>query len=646
MRKQGRQLHFTLGPVQGFVAQARRTKDLWSGSFLLSYLAGQAMYAVIKAGGAILFPSVQDQDRITDPLLSAIAAFEEKSATIEGCSIGSIPNRFKAEIPPDFSPLQCEEAVLAAWRRLAQAVWDSYVCEAARSGKETEAIWKRQVEHFWDMAWVVSEEDGNDLLDRRKNWRSHVPPPEEGDKCISMGNWQEISGFVRCSERHAQDHFWAEIKEKVSDLNLRSDERLCAIAMIKRMFPEVAVQAIGWPVPLTYPSTTYLAAVHWMEDIMKTQPQQATEFATAATRKGLTVSSDKLPGNIDCLRRLVDANPRLRGFAALNGNHFFEDTLLNDRLWSDGTRMQRFELRTGLVELYKQNEGDSKPNPYYAVLLMDGDSLGGLLQGEGQGKETATVISRALARFSSNVEATVRRHNGVLLYAGGDDVLALLPLEDALGAAVELRQRYLAAFRETAFPDHKTTISASIVYAHCNAALKTVLNRAHYMLDEVAKEETGRDSLAVNVWRASGPGIQWSAPWTQIVTGPKNLIDDMVEQFVGQAGADRHFNSAFFYNMQERYEELFNQTTGDDAFKAADQAKILAAEYLKNRDREAKDIKIDELMERMDTLLKICRRFRRRVSKDASEPPEIVYSGFSADGALLVRFLAEKGVCR
>ncbi|MDQ3773077.1 MAG: hypothetical protein M3461_01130 [Pseudomonadota bacterium] len=34
----GRILHFTLGPVQGFVAQARRTRDLWGGSFLLSWL--------------------------------------------------------------------------------------------------------------------------------------------------------------------------------------------------------------------------------------------------------------------------------------------------------------------------------------------------------------------------------------------------------------------------------------------------------------------------------------------------------------------------------------------------------------------------------------------------------------------------------
>lgn len=50
--------HFTIGPVQGFVAQARRTRDLWAGSFLLSWLAGQAMAAVFNQGGTITFPDV------------------------------------------------------------------------------------------------------------------------------------------------------------------------------------------------------------------------------------------------------------------------------------------------------------------------------------------------------------------------------------------------------------------------------------------------------------------------------------------------------------------------------------------------------------------------------------------------------------
>lgn len=60
MNQQDQYFHFTLGPVQGFVAQARRTRDFWAGSFLLSWLSAVAMQAVIKQQGEIIFPKVSD----------------------------------------------------------------------------------------------------------------------------------------------------------------------------------------------------------------------------------------------------------------------------------------------------------------------------------------------------------------------------------------------------------------------------------------------------------------------------------------------------------------------------------------------------------------------------------------------------------
>ena len=52
-----RLLHFTLGPVQSFVAQARRTSDLWAGSLLLSWLAGQAMKRSSPTAAISRFPA-------------------------------------------------------------------------------------------------------------------------------------------------------------------------------------------------------------------------------------------------------------------------------------------------------------------------------------------------------------------------------------------------------------------------------------------------------------------------------------------------------------------------------------------------------------------------------------------------------------
>ena len=95
-------LHFTIGPVQGFVAQSRRTRDLLASSFMLSYLAGHGMVDIIRAGGEIQFPHVQEshnthqEKQIVDSLLQAINETVDGSSKNEGPWIGSLPNRFRA----------------------------------------------------------------------------------------------------------------------------------------------------------------------------------------------------------------------------------------------------------------------------------------------------------------------------------------------------------------------------------------------------------------------------------------------------------------------------------------------------------------------------------------------------------------------
>ncbi|EDN72694.1 conserved hypothetical protein [Beggiatoa sp. SS] len=95
--------HFTLGPVQGFVAQARRTRDFWAGSFILSWLSAVAMSAVRAQEGKILFPKPDE---------NFLAWLGDKTAQKSGDAPhqGNIPNRFKAEVNPDFEPLKIEES--------------------------------------------------------------------------------------------------------------------------------------------------------------------------------------------------------------------------------------------------------------------------------------------------------------------------------------------------------------------------------------------------------------------------------------------------------------------------------------------------------------------------------------------------------
>jgi len=156
-------LVFTLGPVQGFVAQSRRTRDLWAGSFLLSYLSGQAMNAVIEAGGEILKPTVMSGQEIIDPLLKAInqknlneIPDKLKETPTESPILGTLPNQFKARVDKGFDANLCVKAIYNKWYEIAWLVWNRFVKDHATI--HTEAIWKRQIDNFWEIAWVMADE--------------------------------------------------------------------------------------------------------------------------------------------------------------------------------------------------------------------------------------------------------------------------------------------------------------------------------------------------------------------------------------------------------------------------------------------------------------------------------------------------------
>ena len=129
-------LHFSIGPVQGFIAETRRVRDLWASSFLLSWLSAHAMQVVIDGGrGEIVFPEAHD-----DPVLKALS--KNGGAPF----IGTVPNRFKAKSPDLTAGETAAIAVRDKWRELANAVWDEFVGKHAKDGTGTRDIWDRQVE--------------------------------------------------------------------------------------------------------------------------------------------------------------------------------------------------------------------------------------------------------------------------------------------------------------------------------------------------------------------------------------------------------------------------------------------------------------------------------------------------------------------
>lgn len=621
--------HFTLGPVQGFVAQARRTRDFWAGSFLLSWLAGAAMQTVIEQKGDIVFPT-PDEDYLK--------WLKGQGRGKKPPRQGGIPNRFKAKVNQDFKPELVVETVKQAWRTLAEAVWQKDLQRHCQLYPATREIWDRQINGFWEIAWAIGDDDY--LLDQRKNWRTQLPPIEAGIKCSVMSGWQELSGLITPNSEELKK-FWQPLRKDYGR-DLAEDENLCAIAFVKRRFPhcfeQVKVKDMpgnwtlhGWPVNAQTPSTLDLAAANWLTHTIIDNQE--------STLNRLHQAADALFEPHDCgINRLkcVKEAYKVRAMQHLNSNALFSHVLENKKECPNSNAARQMK------DAIKKLAQPTLPAPFYAILLMDGDSLGELL------RESGAKVSNALDCFTKQVPDIVYKRNGFLIYAGGDDVLALLPLEDALQCAADIRQCYLKAFKTQDLP---STISAAIEYAHVKTPLTRILGDAHHLLDDIAKEGRGRDAIAVRVWKPGGQALEWAMPWEKALIKDSNQLK--IAQIANQFAGDKsEFSSKFFYRIRERFDLLNpeknkHEEWGNESaiFSEDDAVALLAVDYLASGINEGcKKLKIKDAKDIIQPLLEQCRPVTRH--KNESAVNFSISNRLEVDGALLVRFLAHKGVER
>ncbi|WP_372053179.1 type III-B CRISPR-associated protein Cas10/Cmr2 (plasmid) [Tistrella mobilis] len=636
----------SITPVQEFVGQARRTRDLWAGSYLLSWLSAQAMAAVKEAGGEIVMPQVDD-----DPMIRLLIHRNGVTPPV----VGSLPNQFTARLPVGVGPEICREAVQGAWRKLAEAVWCKFVkpVKELSNFHDLSAVWTQQIEGFWEIAWVVvppvGGEDGRqtlkragDLLRRRKLWRSHLLPDEYatlgregGDHCQLMPDWRELSGYARSGHATEQDAFWAELRERAGDtVQLAEGERLCAPALVKRLFPilmpNVLRDKIGW-VPgndsgriCSWPSTRYMAVLPWLRRVANTPFIDRFLDLVGGDFQSESRSAEHLASDLGRIGRL-------------DGNLFDRDALRNTKDFpiadnDAGDRRMKLEAaRAALVTA----AGIGEPATHYALLLMDGDRIGEALAQAGPG-----AIATLFKRFGEQVTQTIRRHDGICIYAGGDDVLALLSVPDAVTCACELRRHWTGAAEAAMGEGSRPTISAAVIFAEATVPLRLVLARAHEVLDEVAKNGNGRDSLAADIIRGGDFSRSWVSQWDA----------PGVEAFAGFASgqhAPLAASSGLLHAIGGRFGapvlDLFADGGHDDDFE-----RLLAQAHLRNRSRDlpAMDAPGGDLSE--EARLKIAREEIRPLVALLREVPGGAGARreprLNPDAALFLRFFARQSV--
>jgi CRISPR-associated protein Cmr2 len=190
------------------------------------------------------------------------------------------------------------------------------------------------------------------------------------------------------------------------------------------------------------------------------------------------------------------------------------------------------------------------------------------------------AISEGLASFSLKLVRWVveERFPGRLVYAGGDDVLALVPMEHALAAARELRALFsgealigpngalevqfgnCAASGYLWFQGEPTltmgptaTASIGIAIAHHLSPLDAALNAAREA-EKAAKVLYDRNALCVHLLKRSGEHVRVGAQWFYSDGYPKNAGagDSQWQQPVGNEVSD---TVALLEDVRERLRE-------------------------------------------------------------------------------------------
>lgn len=653
---------FSLTPVQDFIGRARKLRDFWTGSLILSWLAFEGIRQVICDLGSdhVLYPSL-----IGQPLVNRMLEQECRFDLLEdrplqsekAAGVASFPNKFVCLVPAGEEggvAQSIQESILNAWLNLGKGMLKEVEYIVNRKDPYVSGQFPRQMENYWDLHWsatpLVTEQtlpQVQELLHReiwqkpRQFWedskklpvaplaagafygvthalaqswlaagktrRTNRRPEEDGIKCGLHGDLEILHFDHKPGDNKnpppRQDPFWQHFKRR-PQTDFKPSERLSSVGLVKRLAYRICRKTDDHPLkPFftgeSFPSTTEMALADWLERVKNKGLHQ--ELKTRDWRRILA----QVVHEQDEETSKPEETQEIR-------NNTAEEQVAAGRI---------------LLAMEEANDPVQDDDKYYAILLMDGDHMGRLVNGETLASRWESVlhpdlvgrlrshgfdqnyagfwqnelaqprtlapavhaaISEALGDFSLyTVPRIIHKHRGRLIYAGGDDVCAVLPVSTALAAAREISANYNRGFlffpakadEEPQYPagswkpqrgrlalhlgqGREISISAAIFIAHHKKPLGGCMRRAHELLD-LAKKQGGRNALALELEKRAGGGrmflAQWSQkPWMQLDLErhgdyhQESLLDhlEVVEEMLGNP-QKRSFSTSLIYRLEE-----------------------------------------------------------------------------------------------
>jgi CRISPR-associated protein Cmr2 len=510
---------FSLGPVQEFIASARRSRDLWYGSTLLSESAKTAARTISEQYGldALIFPKPLDA-----------------AALAEGSALG-VANKIVAVVPGDSQAAVdlagvVEAAVRAQLEKMAAHVFDG-IGDANLDDRQAA---ERQIKDLPEIYWVTRPlaDDFADygevrryleaLLAARKTTRDFVQLAGRPNRQKSSldGVRESVIPRDRYPSRDDLPEAWSDKAQALYDLyGAGPAEQLSGIDLLKRKGSQ----------DRHFPSTSHFAALPYLQ------------------RVGAANVSERLPSLLKALAshkiRPDRVSPQLPGALLLgNGAAYDASILYAARLTEDLKDEGEKRTVAKLLDSFLQELGGAaRPGPYYALLHADGDHMGSTIDGL-RTPQAHAAISAALNRFAGQVEGIVAEHGGAAVYSGGDDVLAFLPLHKALACAVILANLFaaeLAAF--AAEGEAPPSLSAGIAITHHIEPLADALRLAR-AAEHAAKQVQGKNALAIVLSKRSGGD--------RVLAAPRKMLAERLQQLVALQ-RQQAFSDGAAYQMED-----------------------------------------------------------------------------------------------
>ena len=481
-------LQISVGPVQEFIAAARRTRDLWFGSFMLSEISKAAAKAVQDAEVELIFP--------------------EPNGDLSPESDLSVANVILARASGDTEAMN---ALAERAREAAVARFKEFAAEACKKAERciVKERWDKQIEDIIEFysAWTeigtgegaykAARQKVARLLAARKNLRDFLP--HEGE-----------CGVPKSSLDGLRESVFKDGKvPKIAGLRLKEGEALDSVGLIKRISGDGR-----------FPSVSRVAVDPWVRGAREETLRELTPHCEALVKAG--------------------AISRVKGYTTFP----YEGTaVLLSRHASmlaecepEGRPEEKEEVREkvraacrGIATILSGlKERDRPQEPYFALLVADGDRMGAAIAEIGD-MEGHQEFSSTLSKFAGEARDIVRNFHGVCVYTGGDDVLAFLPLDTCLGCARELHGAFGELLKDyKSIKDQRSpTLSVGISIGHAMEDLEDLLEfgRGAERIakkgigDEASRQGVDRNGLAVVV-RSRGSGAvvvreQWGCNNTE-----------------------------------------------------------------------------------------------------------------------------------